>query len=43
MLEKWKKCAIKGKVFGALLTDPSKPFDCLDLETECNLEAELRL
>ena len=30
MLEKWKKCIGKEKVFRALLTDPSKVFDCLD-------------
>ena len=29
MLEKWKKCADKGKNFGALLSDLSKAFDCL--------------
>ena len=29
MLEKWKNTIDKGKVFGALLTDPSKAFDCL--------------
>ena len=29
MLEKWKNAVDKGKVFGALLTDPSKTFDCL--------------
>ena len=32
MLEKWKKCFEKGKVFGALLTDLLKGFDCLDHE-----------
>ena len=32
MLEKWKKCFDKGKVFGALLTDLLKGFDCLDHE-----------
>ena len=32
MLETWKRPVDKGKVFGALLTDPSKAFDCLDLE-----------
>ena len=32
MLEKWKKCFDKGKVFGALLTDRLKGFDCLDHE-----------
>ena len=30
MLEKWKKSTDKGKVFGALLTDLSKAFDCLN-------------
>ena len=30
MLEKWRKCVGKGKVFGALLTDHSKAFDFLD-------------
>ena len=32
MLEKWKNAIDKGKVFGALLTDLSKPFDCLPHE-----------
>ena len=32
LLEKWKHCVDKGKVFGALLTDLSKAFDCLDHE-----------
>ena len=32
LLEKWKNCVDKGKVFGALLTDLSKAFDCLDHE-----------
>ena len=32
MLEKWKSAIDKGKVFDALLTDPSKPFDCLPHE-----------
>ena len=32
MLETWKKSADKGKDFGALLTDLSKAFDCLDHE-----------
>ena len=32
MLEKWKSSVDKGKVFGALLTDLSKAFDCLDHE-----------
>ena len=31
-LEKWKRSVDGGKVFGALLTDPSKAFDCLDHE-----------
>ena len=30
VLEKWKKPVNKGKGFGALLTDLSKTFDCLD-------------
>ena len=29
MIEKWKKAVDKGKVFAALLTDLSKPFDCI--------------
>ena len=29
MLEKWKNAVDKEKVFGALLTDLSKAFDCL--------------
>ena len=32
MLETWKKSVDKGKDFGALLTDLSKAFDCLDHE-----------
>ena len=32
LLEKWKNFVGKGKVFEALLTDPSKAFDCLDHE-----------
>ena len=32
ILRKWKKCVDKGNVFGALLTDLSKAFDCLDDE-----------
>ena len=32
MLEKWKSAVDKGKVFGALLTDLSKAFDCLSHE-----------
>ena len=32
LLEKWKRFVDTGKAFGALLTDLSKPFDCLDHE-----------
>ena len=32
MLEKWKRCVDDLKMFGALLTDLSKGFDCLDHE-----------
>ena len=32
MLEKWKRSADTGKVFGALLTELFKAFDCLDHE-----------
>ena len=32
LLEKWKSSVDKCKTFGALLTDLSKAFDCLDLE-----------
>ena len=32
MPEKWKRSVHGGKVFGALLTDLSKAFDCLDHE-----------
>ena len=32
MLEKWKNAVGKGKVFGALLTELSKAFDCLPHE-----------
>ena len=32
MLEKWKRSADNSKMFGALLTDLSKAFDCLDHE-----------
>ena len=32
MLEKWKKAVDTKKVFGALLTDLSKAFDCLPLD-----------
>ena len=30
MLEKWKRSVDSGKAFGALLTDISKAFDCLN-------------
>ena len=30
LLEKWKKSIDRGKVFGALLTDLFKAFDCLN-------------
>ena len=30
LLEKWKAAVDKGKEFGALLTDSSKAFDCLN-------------
>ena len=30
MLEKWKRSIDNSKMFGALLTDLSKDFDCLD-------------
>ena len=29
MVETWKEATDKNKAFGALLTDLSKPFDCL--------------
>ena len=32
LLEKWENCVDKDKAFGALLTDLSKAFDCLDHE-----------
>ena len=32
MLEKWKRTVHKGNVFGVLLTDLSKAFDCLSHE-----------
>ena len=32
LLEKWKRAVDSGQMFGALLTDLSKAFDCLDLE-----------
>ena len=36
MLEKWKRCSDKRKVFGTLLTDLSKAFDFLDHELLIN-------
>ena len=30
MLQKWKKCVGLGNFLGALLTDLSKAFDCVD-------------
>ena len=30
MLEEWKRCVNKRKVFGALFSDHSKAFDCID-------------
>ena len=30
LLEKWKRAVYSGQMFGALLTDVSKAFDCLD-------------
>ena len=30
LLEKWKRSIDRGKVFGAILTDHSKAFDCLN-------------
>ena len=30
VLEKWKRAVDSGQMFGALLTDLSKAFDCLD-------------
>ena len=30
LLEKWKQAVDSGQMFGALLTDLSKTFDCLD-------------
>ena len=38
MLEKWKRAVGNGKIFGILLTDLSKAFDCLSHE---NLLAKL--
>ena len=32
MLEKWKSAVVKGKSFGALITDLFKAFDCLSHE-----------
>ena len=32
LLEKWKRAVDNGQMFGALLTDLSKAFDCLDHE-----------
>ena len=32
MLEKWKRSVDSGKMFGALLTDLSRAFDCLEHE-----------
>ena len=32
MLETWKRSVDQGKVFGILLTDPPKAFDCLNHE-----------
>ena len=32
LLEKWKRAVESGQMFGPLLTDPSKEFDCLDHE-----------
>ena len=50
MLETWKRSIDKSKVFGALLTDLSKVFDCLDhqlltvkLNTYCFSLPALRL
>ena len=33
LLEKWKRSIDRGKVFGALLIDLSKPFDGLNLKS----------
>ena len=32
LLEKWKRATDSGQMFGALLTDLSRAFDCLDHE-----------
>ena len=32
IFQKWKSCNDKEKSFGALITDPSKAFDCLSHE-----------
>ena len=32
LIEKWKQCLDQGLVFGVLLTDLSKAFDCLSHE-----------
>ena len=32
LLEKWKRAVDSGQMFGTLLTDLSKAFDCLDHE-----------
>ena len=32
LLEKWKRAVERGQMFGTLLTDPSKEFECLDHE-----------
>ena len=32
LLEKWKRAVDSGQMFGGLLTDLSKAFDCLDHE-----------
>ena len=32
LLEKWKRALDSGQMFGTLLTDLSKAFDCLDHE-----------
>ena len=39
LLQKWKNAVDKGKVFGALLTDLSKTFDCLNHELLAKLNA----
>ena len=40
MIEKWKKIVDNGGVFGALLTDLSKPFECIGHDlTVARLEA----